>query len=175
MNLIKNYGPIPIGFIYYTFLRRLRRIRQRGWFIRLRVLQRKIRYRIYATFYFIRHGRAPFSRPIFEFPLFEISSNPTIPFAEVLERRFDLIERARDVADQDNAIFDSIGVGIGIGTTPVHMMNITATGNIGIGTSTLPHVSNPFIEKIKIEHKWISKMDYIFKNSKSSEKEDIML
>ena len=32
------------------------------------------------------------------FPLFEIASNPEIPLTQVKERRFDLIERAQDLA-----------------------------------------------------------------------------
>ena len=32
------------------------------------------------------------------FPLFEIASNPEIPLTQIKERRFDLIERAQDLA-----------------------------------------------------------------------------
>ena len=45
------------------------------------------------------------------FPLFEISSNPEIPLTQVKERRFDLIERAQDLAkaeiqaEEDNRVF----------------------------------------------------------------------
>ena len=51
------------------------------------------------------------------FPLFELSSNPTIPLTQVKERRFDLIERAQDLAkaeiqaEEDGrifAIFDAV-------------------------------------------------------------------
>ena len=45
-------------------------------------------------------------------PLFEISSNPEIPLTQVKERRFDLIERAQDLAraeiqaEEDTRVFD---------------------------------------------------------------------
>lgn len=46
------------------------------------------------------------------FPLFEISSNPEIPLTQIKERRFDLIERAQDLAkaqiqaEEDTRVFD---------------------------------------------------------------------
>jgi len=46
------------------------------------------------------------------FPLFEISSNPEIPLTQVKERRFDLIERAQDLAraeiqaEEDTRVFE---------------------------------------------------------------------
>jgi hypothetical protein len=46
------------------------------------------------------------------FPLFEIASNPEIPLTQVKERRFDLIERAQDLAkaqiqaEEDTRVFD---------------------------------------------------------------------
>jgi hypothetical protein len=46
------------------------------------------------------------------FPLFEIASNPEIPLTQVKERRFDLIERAQDLAKaeiqaaEDTRVFD---------------------------------------------------------------------
>src|SRR5271157_1547969 len=46
------------------------------------------------------------------FPLFEVSSNPEIPLTQVKERRFDLIERAQDLAkaeiqaEEDTRVFD---------------------------------------------------------------------
>jgi len=54
------------------------------------------------------------------FPLFEISSNPEIPLTQVKERRFDLIERAQDLAkaeiqaEEDNRVFavlDAVATG----------------------------------------------------------------
>jgi len=45
------------------------------------------------------------------FPLFEIASNPEIPLTQIKERRFDLIERAQDLAkaeiqaEEDNRVF----------------------------------------------------------------------
>jgi hypothetical protein len=54
-----------------------------------------------------------------QFPLFEIASNPEIPLTQVKERRFDLIERAQDLAkaqiqaaedERCFAILDSIAV-----------------------------------------------------------------
>lgn len=45
------------------------------------------------------------------FPLFEISSNPEIPLTQIKERRFDLIERAQDIAkaeiqaEEDGRVF----------------------------------------------------------------------
>lgn len=54
-----------------------------------------------------------------QFPLFEIASNPIIPLTQVKERRFDLIERAQDLAkaqvqaaedERAFAILDSIAV-----------------------------------------------------------------
>lgn len=53
------------------------------------------------------------------FPLFEIASNPEIPLTQIKERRFDLIERAQDLAkaqiqaaedERTFAIMDSIAV-----------------------------------------------------------------
>jgi len=43
----------------------------------------------------------PQARRRVQFPLFEIASNPTIPLTSVRERRFDLIERAQDLANQE--------------------------------------------------------------------------
>jgi hypothetical protein len=46
------------------------------------------------------------------FPLFEIASNPEIPLTQIKERRFDLIERAQDLAkaeiqaEEDTRVFD---------------------------------------------------------------------
>jgi len=46
------------------------------------------------------------------FPLFEIASNPVIPLTQVKERRFDLIERAQDLAkaeiqaEEDTRVFE---------------------------------------------------------------------
>jgi hypothetical protein len=46
------------------------------------------------------------------FPLFEIASNPEIPLTQVKERRFDLIERAQDLAkaqiqaEEDTRVFE---------------------------------------------------------------------
>lgn len=46
------------------------------------------------------------------FPLFEISSNPEIPLTQIKERRFDLIERAQDLAkaqiqaEEDTRVFE---------------------------------------------------------------------
>jgi hypothetical protein len=46
------------------------------------------------------------------FPLFEISSNPEIPLTQIKERRYDLIERAQDLAkaeiqaEEDTRVFD---------------------------------------------------------------------
>jgi hypothetical protein len=46
------------------------------------------------------------------FPLFEVSSNPEIPLTQIKERRFDLIERAQDLAkaqiqaEEDTRVFD---------------------------------------------------------------------
>lgn len=54
------------------------------------------------------------------FPLFEIASNPEIPLTQIKERRFDLIERAQDLAKaqiqaaEDERVFavmDSLAVG----------------------------------------------------------------
>jgi len=54
-----------------------------------------------------------------QFPLFEVASNPEIPLTQVKERRFDLIERAQDLAkaqiqaaedERVFAILDSIAV-----------------------------------------------------------------
>jgi len=48
------------------------------------------------------------------FPLFEISSNPEIPLTQIKERRFDLIERAQDLAramiqaEEDTRVFTVI-------------------------------------------------------------------
>lgn len=58
------------------------------------------------------------SRRVF-FPLFEVASNPEIPLTQIKERRFDLIERAQDLAkaqiqaaedERVFAILDSIAV-----------------------------------------------------------------
>jgi hypothetical protein len=60
------------------------------------------------------------------FPLFEIASNPEIPLTQIKERRFDLIERAQDLAkaqiqaaedERTFAIMDSIAVS-GFDTLP---------------------------------------------------------
>jgi len=60
------------------------------------------------------------------FPLFEIASNPEIPLTQIKERRFDLIERAQDLAkaqiqaaedERAFAILDSIAVS-GFDTLP---------------------------------------------------------
>jgi hypothetical protein len=60
------------------------------------------------------------------FPLFEIASNPEIPLTQIKERRFDLIERAQDLAkaqiqaaedERAFAILDSIAIS-GFDTLP---------------------------------------------------------
>lgn len=65
------------------------------------------------------------SRRVF-FPLFEVASNPEIPLTQIKERRFDLIERAQDLAkaqiqaaedERVFAILDSIAVS-GFDTLP---------------------------------------------------------
>lgn len=65
------------------------------------------------------------------FPLFEIASNPEIPLTQIKERRFDLIERAQDLAraqiqaaedERAFAVLDSIAVNgfdsVAAGTNP---------------------------------------------------------
>ena len=63
------------------------------------------------------------------FPLFEIASNPEIPLTQIKERRFDLIERAQDLAraqiqaaedDRVFAILDSIATA-GFDSLPAQM------------------------------------------------------
>lgn len=66
------------------------------------------------------------------FPLFEIASNPEIPLTQVKERRFDLIERAQDLAkaeiqaQEDQKSFAVMNAVIGAANAPNQAINITA-------------------------------------------------
>jgi len=70
------------------------------------------------------------------FPLFEIASNPEIPLTQIKERRFDLIERAQDLAkaqiqaEEDTRVFEVLDA-------------VAAAGfdNIGVTNADIPAVA----------------------------------
>jgi hypothetical protein len=70
------------------------------------------------------------------FPLFEIASNPEIPLTQIKERRFDLIERAQDLAkaqiqaEEDTRVFEVLDA-------------VAAAGfdNIGVTNPDIPAVA----------------------------------
>jgi hypothetical protein len=70
------------------------------------------------------------------FPLFEIASNPEIPLTQIKERRFDLIERAQDLAkaqiqaEEDTRVFEILDA-------------VAASGfdNIGVTNPDIPAIA----------------------------------
>jgi len=71
------------------------------------------------------------------FPLFEIASNPEIPLTQVKERRFDLIERAQDLAKaqiqaaEDARVFDVMDAVAANGFDNLGTAYINAQLNVG--------------------------------------------
>jgi len=69
------------------------------------------------------------------FPLFEISSNPEIPLTQIKERRYDLIERAQDVAkaeiqaEEDGRVFDVLDAVAGAGFDNIGATNADIPAN----------------------------------------------
>ena len=67
------------------------------------------------------------------FPLFEISSNPEIPLTQIKERRFDLIERAQDLAkaqiqaEEDTRVFEILDAVAGAGFDNIGQTNVDVT------------------------------------------------
>lgn len=70
------------------------------------------------------------------FPLFEIASNPEIPLTQIKERRFDLIERAQDLAkaeiqaEEDTRVFEVLDA-----------VATTGFDNIGATNADIPAVA----------------------------------
>jgi hypothetical protein len=69
------------------------------------------------------------------FPLFEISSNPEIPLTQIKERRYDLIERAQDLAkaeiqaEEDTRVFEVLDAVAGNGFDNIGATNADVLAN----------------------------------------------
>jgi hypothetical protein len=73
-------------------------------------------------------------------PLFEITSNPTIPITEIRDRRFNLIERAQEQASQqiageiDRTILQELD-SFASSSGPVERLQITTNRRLGLNTT----------------------------------------
>lgn len=99
------------------------------------------------------------------FPLFEIASNPEIPFSQIQERRFDLVERAQNLgkaqiqAAEDSRVFevlDQVSVnGFDTDTNPNPQVNVNA-----------PVTPSAFIDAFAEIEQWDNRVARVFMNAR---------